>query len=219
MQTKNTLIIVGAVILFLTIVGTVYVWVMPQNQRPQTAAETNAPEASISPLVDTEIDPADDTLLAGGSSYLDPKGVFSLLYPNDYVLDTQSTSPNGPMVRFYKRGEQQRPQSEMSDGVIVVIETVSLDGQSLEQWVDEQLKTQAEGGVSEVVAPKRPVLWNTYPGFTYQFRGLGESAVIALQKDLNSDTAVVITYLVADPQNQNYQAEVDSMLRTIQIHK
>lgn len=219
MQSKNNLIIVGAVILFLTIVGVVYVWAMPGGRGNAPVAQDTQPTASLSPEVNTEINPAEDQLLAGGSPYLDPDGVFSLLYPNDYTLDTESTSPNGPMVRFYKRGAEQRPQSEISDGAVVVVETPNLSGQTLEQWVDSQLTAYTEGGVTEVTQPKRSVLFNSFPGFTYGIRGLGESTTVALQKDPNSDMAVVVTYMISDPQNQNYQAEVDAMLRTIRVLK
>lgn len=155
-------------------------------------------------------------LQAGGSSYLDPKGVFSFLYPNDYRLDHEG---GGQYTRISKLGPTQRGQTEMYDGVLVVFESVDLGGKPLEQWVDESIKTSTADGTSEVIQAKSPVTVNNYKGFTYTLRGLGESKYLVLQKDSQSDFAVSIVSAVYDPSNQGFQSQVSGILNTLQILK
>lgn len=157
-----------------------------------------------------------DILKAGGSSYSHPSGAYSFLYPSEYVIDSQD---NDHYIRIIKRGASQRPQSEISDGVLIVFEAVDLQKLSLEEWVDEQLKASAEAGTSQVIQPKKTMTLNGYPGFTYQTQGFGSSTYIVVQKAATSQSAVSITFLVADPQNQGYQSEVEAILATLELRK
>jgi hypothetical protein len=156
-----------------------------------------------------------DILLAGGSSYSDPEGYYSFLYPNDYTIDTQDEKH----IRVYKRAETARTQGEITDGVVVVLEIVQTEGTTLEKWVDNNIENTLKDGSSQIVMPKKPILLNTYNGYTYSIRGFGESTDVILQKDPESKTALKITYLVNDPNGNNYQNEVDATLQTIQLLK
>ena len=176
-------------------------------------------EVSSSPLTtegSVEASPDINTdLRIGGSSYMDPEGVFTLLYPNDYTLDTQdSVHP-----RIYKQGEQQRPQSEMSDGIMIVFETIDLQGKSLEEFVDQRITEATADGTSEVIQAKQATILNGYPAFSYEVRGLGTARYLALQKSPQSNYAVVITYSISDPQQKNYQQEVDAIMSTVEMLK
>jgi hypothetical protein len=157
-----------------------------------------------------------DELMSGGNSYMDPDGVYTLLYPNDYTQDTQG---NGQHVRFYKQGATQQGQTEMYDGVIITIETVDLENQTLSNWIDTKIKESTADGTVEITQPKTQTTVNGFPGFTYTTRSLGEATYYVVQKDNKSKNAVVITTLVADPQNVGYQTEVDNTLNTIQLLK
>jgi hypothetical protein len=154
-------------------------------------------------------------LQAGGSSYADPAGDYSFLYPNDYTLDTKDPVH----IRVYVRGDMQRPQSEMSDGVLIVFESIDLQGKSLESVVDERLQQAVADGTSEIMQPKTALSLNKYPGFTYELKGLGSSTTVLLQKTLQSNQALSVTYIVADPQNKGYQADVDAVLATVKLLK
>lgn len=154
-------------------------------------------------------------LLQGGSSYSDPDGVYSFLYPNDYVIDSKDPL----QVRVYKNGPTQKGQTEMYDGVIVNMGKVNLNGESLSEWVDSKINEAKADGVSEVVKAKASTTLNKYPGFSYTLRGLGIFETIVVQKDLNSDNAIVINTMVADPTNIGFQEHVDATLSTLQILK
>lgn len=183
------------------------------NQTNLTPTSTVSPNTAFDEFLTPQSDA--DVLKAGGSSYSDPKGLYVFLYPNEYTLDTQD--PVHP--RIYKQGEQQRPQSEMSDGVIIVFETVDLQGKTLEAWVDERIKQSTADGTTEVEKPKQSLTLNTYTGFTFDLRGLGTSTNIVIQKTPQSPQALLVTYMVADPKNLNYQSEVDAVLATIELLK
>lgn len=151
---------------------------------------------------------------SASNTYRHTDGVYSFAYPDDYTLDTQDPT----YIRIYKQGEQQRPQSEMSDGVLVVFESVDLAGQTLDQVVDARIQQSTADGTSRLVQPKQAVVINGFPGFSYAIEGLGTANYIVLQKNAESDSAVSITYLVADPQQLGYQAELDAILSTVELH-
>jgi hypothetical protein len=195
-------------VLAIIIAGGVGVFFLKQTkENVSTASPLSASTApTSSPLSD---------LGSGGSSYLDQKGVYNFLYPNDYTLDTAD-----PLhIRIYKRGETQRPQSEMSDGALMVFETVELKGVTLEKWVDTRISESTADGTSEITEAKKMVTQNGYPGFYYAIRGLGISQNLILQKDLNSDNAVVITYAISDPEQKGYQSELDAVLKSLRLLK
>lgn len=214
---KHIVLVVGTILIVAGLVAGVGFMLANQNEQTQSTEDTSSllPQgASITdPVPQTQEDT--DALLAGGSSFLDPNGVFTILYPNDYKLDT--TDPKHP--RIYKQGATQRGQTEMYDGTLIVLETIDLGGQTLSQWVDTQMKNATADGTSEVVKAKTATTFNDYPGFIYTLRGLGTSDYLVIQKDTNSDNAVVITTLVADPEAKGYQKEVDATLATIELLK
>lgn len=176
------------------------------TQTTPTSSQSE-PTKTIQPTANVQ------TIQSGGSSFTDSQNVFSILYPADYKLDT--TDPIHP--RIYKTGATQKGQTEMYDGVVVVFETIQLNGKPLSTWVDEQIKTLAADGVSQLVSPKQALTVKTYPGFTYELRGLGDAKTYVLQKNTSSKYAVVITAMVADPEQVGYQKDVDTILSTLQI--
>lgn len=189
--------------------------------RPATVAVSPSPIVEevvvVEPTADQFIttEPDLSTLRAGGSSYLAPQSDYSFLYPSDWTLDAADPAH----IRIFKRGDQERPQGEISNGALIVFEAVNLDGKTLSEWIDARIQQSIADGTTQVVDPKKAVLLNSYPGFTYTLRGLGESRYLVIQKDAMSPTAVSITYLVADPQQKGYQQEVDSILLTLELLK
>jgi len=191
------------------------------NQESGDAASTNESQMATStadpnePIWSPTTD-GTDSLSAGGSSFSDPEGVYTFLYPNDYTLDTQN---NGQYTRIYKQGPTQRGQTEMYDGVLMVFELIDLQGKSLEDWVDTRIQDSTADGTIEVTQPKTATTLQSYPGFTYEVRGLGSSTHLVVQKDGESNNAVDITFLVADPEGVGFQGEVDRVLSTLELHK
>lgn len=197
-------------ILIIAIISGVGLFIL-SNQKDKTLP---LPLSEPSPTV-SQTDNFQRDLEAGGSSYLDEKGVYSLLYPNDYTLDTND--PNH--IRIFKRAVTERPQSEISDGVIMVFESIDLGNSSLESLVDTRIKESTSDGTSKVIEAKKPIVQNAYPGFSYTLRGLGISKNIVIQKDNNSNYALLITYSISDPQGKDYQKEVDAVLSLIKLLK
>lgn len=176
-----------------------------ETTQPTTTSET----VTASPETDTSV------LRAGGSSYSHPTYGYTFLYPNEYSIDTEDQQ----YIRIYKRGEAQRAQSEMSDGVLMVFESVDLKEQTLEQLVDARIAQATADGTSEVIKPKQRTVLNGYPGYSYELRGMGSATYLVIQKSPESSSALSITYVVMDPQQLGYEAEVTSVLSTIELQK
>lgn len=207
--------LLGILVIILIIGAGVYIFSY-QKKAPSPLISPSSVTPTSSQIPDISATPPSPMDLgAGGSSYLDTKGVFSILYPNDYILDTSDPIH----IRIYKRGETQRPQSEMSDGALVVFETIDLNGTSLEAFVDSRINEATADGTSEIIESKKAIMHNSYPGFSYSIRGLGESNNLVLQKDKNSSSAVFITYSVSDPEGRGYQKEIDAALASIKLLK
>lgn len=215
------IVLAGIVVMALGIGGAWYFFAGQPLTKSTSETNTETPTESTTPTTDqvpqfVQSSPDLTALQAGGSSYLDPQGLYSFLYPNDYELDAQNV---GMITRIVKRGETQRGQTEIYDGALVVFETVDLQGKSLEEYATNTLATLVDSGTSEVLKPLRPVKLGEFPGYTYETRGLGSQTSLVVQKDLSSPKAVHISFLVADPEQKNYQAEVDAVLSTFKLLK
>jgi hypothetical protein len=206
--------ILGFIALLIVIGGAGYFFFAQNNKTPVASLEQPVSQAPV--VATTTPTQKQNELMAGGNSYLDPKGVFTLLYPNDYKQDMQG---NGQYVRFFKTGATQRGQTEMYDGVLLVFEVVNLGDKKLSAYVDDKIKESTADGTLQVIRPKTSTTVNNYPAYTYATRGLGEATYYAVQKDPQSKNAVVIAIAVHDPEQKNYQKEVDSTLATLQLLK
>lgn len=207
---RTYLLIVGLVIVAI-LIGAVVL----SMKKPTQEDVASIPTPTLS--TETEETPSAvlSTLQAGGSSYSDPAGLYSFLYPNEYVLDTSD-----PLhLRIYKRGATQTGQTEMFDGVIMVYETINLSGKTLSEWIDGRIQESTSDGTTQITSEKKVMTVNGYSGFTYTARGLGEAVNIYVQKDATSPYALGMTTSVSDPENKGYQNEVDATLSTLQILK
>lgn len=184
--------------------------VSPSPVSVSNISETQSPASESSPVASGSLG-----LGAGGSSYLDSSKTYSFLYPNDFKLD--ESDPNH--IRFYKQGPTQKGQTEMYDGVVMVLEVVDLGNKTLSVWIDDYINTVTADGTSEVTEAKKATTISNYLAFSFKMRGLGESQYYVLQKDASSKNAVIITYMVADPTNVGFQKQVDASLGTIQLLK
>lgn len=200
------------VLLLLVIGGVVVMQQMQKAPSPLSEDSKQTSSETVENFVTSVPDTAD--LKAGGSSYREVNGLYTFLYPNDYELFTQ---PGDPHTRITKKGATQKGQTELYDGVLIDFESVNLDGMTLEAFVDKRITEATANGMSEVVDAKKMTKLNNYPGFTYELRGLGTTRYLAIQKDVQSDSAVILSFLVADPENMGYQKEVDAILSTLEL--
>lgn len=123
----------AALVILIGIATLVWFLNRPDN-RPLLTANPTPALLPKSTLIADQVEV--DKLNRGGSSYSDSKGVYSVLYPNDYTIDDMN---GGEIVRIYKQGPTQTGQTEMYDGAIMNFQIVELRGQSLEEWVDTQI--------------------------------------------------------------------------------
>ncbi len=208
-----TKVIIISFILLVLIISGVYFTMHQYSDNTLIYPNTTAMPSHVSPSP-TAV--SSNNLMAGGNSYLDPKGVFSVLYPNDYQMDTQN---NGQYTRFYKLGPTQKGQTEMYDGVNLNFESIDLNNQTLSDWVDTQINNSTNDDTVKLTKPKTPIILNGYMGFTYQTAGLGEATYTILQKDKTSKNAVNIISVFYDPSNQGFDKEINSILNSLKILK
>jgi len=201
---KIVFIIVGVLI-----VGGIWISTRPSTQSPSVPATTQ----STSPEQFLKNPPDTTSLKAGGSSYKDPNNVYSFLYPNDFMLDESDPVH----IRIFKRGPSEREQSEITNGVLMVFESVMLKDQSLDALTDERMQESSQTGT--ITQEKKAILLGSYPGFTYQTGGFGAATHLLLQKDTNSQYALIVSYAISDPTNKNYADEVAASLSTLELSK
>lgn len=203
--------IIGGMVVLLILAVCIY---LLRLNNPKSDMDEQVASPSVSPSTTTESSGSAE-LLAGGNSYLDKKDIYTILYPNDFKMDTQN---NGEHVRFYKQGPTQKGQTEMYDGVMMVIETFELKGQTMEEWLNERINQQTSSGQQIVQAPQKITIHN-YPADKYRMRGLGEYDSYVLQHDDQSEFVILITTMVADPGNLGFQQDIDDILSTIRLIK
>lgn len=156
------------------------------------------------------------TLQESGAAYHDKQGIFTFVYPRDYRLDVDDA--NG-LTRISKVGNQQSSGTEMTDNVVLVLETIDLQGKSLGTFVDEQINEATESGSADLVQAKSNILRNNYPGFTYKLQGQGDSNTTFIQKNVESPYTLKITSLVHDPKQHGYQKELNLIISTLELLK
>lgn len=198
-------------LIVLAILAVLYFYLNNKNNIVPTESDTQESNERIE-----NADPeAVSDLERGGSSFSDPDAIFSVLYPGEYKQDTQGEN----QYRIYKQGPTQTGQTEMYDGVIINFETIKLGDQNLSDWIDSRISSSIQNGMSELVKEKTEIKVNDYPGYAYTLRGLGEFETLVIQKDANSDFAVGITTLIADPGDLGFEQEFENILSTITLLK
>ena len=198
-------------LIVLAILAVLYFYLNNKNDIATTENSSQTPNERI----ENANPEAVSDLERGGSSFSDPDAIFSVLYPGEYKQDTQGEN----QYRIYKQGPTQTGQTEMYDGVIINFETIDLGDQSLSDWVDSRITLSTQDGTSELIKEKTEIKVNNYPGYAYTLRGLGEYETLVIQKDSNSDFAVGITTLIADPGDLGFAQEFENILSTITLLK
>lgn len=186
-----------------------YVFNKQKNASNQTLNVTT-PTSQVTSTTNPHV----ESLKMGGSSYLDSSGKYSFLYPNDYTLDTKDPAH----IRIFKRGNEQRPQSEITDGILIVFETIDLKNKTLEEWIDNHINQSVKDGTSVVIQNKKAFSINDLSGFSYEIGGFGSTNYLALTKGTSS-SFVLISYLISDPNLKDYKSEFDAILSTFEILK
>ncbi len=212
----NKKILIPLTIIFLAAIG---FFVFTQTKTTQSTNSSTVTDSESTETSSNSITPASSDavaeLRAGGSSYIDPKGVFSFIYPNDYQLDTQDKQH----IRIFKQGATQRGQTEMYDGVLIVFESIDLGEKTLSEHLDKVIEDATSNGMSQIVKEKTQTTLNSYPGYVYSLQGLGTSEYIVIQKDASSKSAVSISMSIQDPENVGFQEEVNATISTLQLLK
>lgn len=113
----------------------------------------------------------------------------------------------------YHHGATQTEGTELFDGFTVTLQTVAFtEGQtSLQEVAEDRLANDRQHAT--VTRPLTPIELAGRTGWQYQISGLGEYTIIVLP--VAEGEAMVISYLVADPEAQGYEHMVQQILASL----
>lgn len=144
----------------------------------------------------------------GWQIYSNTKIGFMMNYDSSLILRQNSEND----VQFYMYGPTQSEGTEIYDGILVSVQKVAFTG-NFESYIEEQIKMFEDLG--SIVEPLHEADLNGVPVKTFTGSALGEFTLIFMPVETNS--LLMISYLVADPGNFGFQAKVDQMLSTFNL--
>lgn len=177
----------------------------PAGQQQTTAATpTNLPPSPPSDIVTVPQDWKTVTSQTYG---------FSLSHPSDVTHDTISEGE-----RFYKLGPSQKGQTEMYDGINLLIKSGNLEGKSFAVLTQEKYTAAQREPAHSQVGPKTPITIATIQGVSFRVSGLGDWTAIYLPK--GKDQYLEIINGTVEPTNREpiLQKTVDIMLSSLKLN-
>ncbi len=212
---KQTALVVGGIVGAI-VVGAIAIYLfMPLEATVPAMIETPHTVEATQPTSVLTSNPDTTQLRTAGSKFQDPQNRYSFYYPTDYQLDIQDSEH----IRLVKRGATQQGQTELYDGALIVFEPLTLKGSALEGVVNTRIQNSLSDGTSETLQPKKAIILNGHPGFSYELRGLGSSTYLVIQKTPTSNFALSITFMVSDPEDVGYHNTVEEILATVELQQ
>jgi hypothetical protein len=134
----------------------------------------------------------------------------SVKHPKDFTAEETQEG-----VRVLKLGPTQSLGTELYDGISILIRTGSLEGVSLEKYVDLQIQEIKDQPINAKVSEKREVKVLELNGFSYNVSSLGEATYILLPKGQNQYLEIINS--TVDPSNFGYQKTVDLIISSLEF--
>ncbi len=136
---------------------------------------------------------------------------FSVAYPPE--VEVQDRQDEG--VAFLFTGATQAQGTELFDGYVITFRQEGYQDDSFLTYVQRRhAELEDEPATSEITAVL-PVIVAGYSGFAFNVTGLGTFRHVYIPS--GDKEALLITYLVADPENLGYQEDVDMMLSSLSV--
>lgn len=148
---------------------------------------------------------------------------FRFKYPPTAEVRVQESHP--PIYVIFQKGPTQRGQTELYDGLNLVIEvrtkpTIEQNGVNVSQPLKEVLATSIEqstsDGTTQLTQPITPLTNRRFSGYSYTLRGLGEWTTIATDLITAPGMYLAITNGGVDPEGKTTFAEMgDTIINSI----
>jgi hypothetical protein len=201
--------IIGVFLLLLMMVG-VSVGLVVVEQRAEETGGILGPAVTETELTPTPPPASPGGAVPEGWQRLDtPEGGMSLWYPGEMVRDEAA----GGGARLRLMGETQTEGTELFDGIMVVIETGTYEGESFAGFVRDEYDIAIDDPATRVRGDLGEVNVSGRTGYRYVSEGLGTFTHIWVP--LGQNRFGQITYMVADPEGRDYQGMVEAMLASI----
>lgn len=135
---------------------------------------------------------------------------FTIRHPQE--IDIQNTG-DGELLSLW--GPSQQEGTEFYDGISLHFTSGSLEGKTLDDFVN-QIYTDAQNDpINEQVSPVQPILIGEESGLTFDVRGYGDSTYIYLPK--GEGEYLRITENTQDPSSQGFEKITDAMLQSLRL--
>ncbi|HLL60798.1 MAG TPA: hypothetical protein VK338_03705 [Candidatus Nitrosocosmicus sp.] len=184
-----------------------------QNKRAQQEMQitpTNPITPSATGVIPTTVSTKLADYTSNWKTYKSGELRFSIKHPQDV---SDFTNPGG-MVSFSKSGPTQINGSEINDGISLRISGGSLKGQSLNEFMQKEIKGNGE---LQLLKPISQTSINNLAAYTFKLRGLGEFTYFYIPVKDNEYIEIVDS--TVDPTNQGYHEIVDQMLSTFKLEE
>ena len=152
---------------------------------------------------------ADDAWL----EYENPIVGFRVEYPAAMSVEENVLEIPGHIVQFMVTGDEQAPNTELTDGASVTFDRINLQDGSLSAYVDADIAETEQ--VGEITVAKEEYQLDEYAGYRYVAETLGEVTHIFLQVD--PEAALGISYTVVDPNDEGYELLIEQMLQSVEL--
>ncbi len=177
-----------------------------QMMQPTITSTELLPTVRMSPTI---------TQNANWKTFSDTNAGITMQYPSDWTVHENGQSfPEGDLLSLIVRGETQRPQSELSDGIIfAVMKPIAFDG-DIKAWVKERYD-------KDIVDPSRPPQHSqvSFGGKTYEkivTCGLG---CFTYYHIVQKGKLYGYGYMAAGPNEKTYDMNVAELMSLVQYTK
>lgn len=195
---KSSKMLIAGLVVLAIIAGGVYYFLQLQESQVSEQPPTDTEDLTV-PL--PVLDPTEGWEVYTGTG-------FSVKYPGGLIVGEDVS-----MLNISMWGPTQTEGTELFDGFAVnfiLIEGTEYSPQEYAQMLIDELE---EAGVSEVIQGPEDYILNEYSGVAYVEEGLGTFRNVILTNE-NESLLILITIIVADPENLGFQDTVELILST-----
>lgn len=206
---KNTIIYILVTIFVLGISAGAYFYFQPNlniNQADIFPAKIPTPLITSTPSpppVPTKALPEEWEI------YTSQKHEFQLAHPPEMEV---SLNPREG-ARFLLTGPSQFQGTEVTDGILLIINSGAYQQNSLQEFVSDKAEELKQDPVSQSVGQVQEVEVSDLPGYSFDTVGFGKSTYYYLDKGNNEFLKII--EIVQDPSGQGFKETVDQILSTL----
>jgi hypothetical protein len=219
-KSNTKIFIIAGVIIFMLFVvmgGALAFVQMQPAQLASTPIPSTMPVQSNSP-VQTRT-PENDTWSIDSSNlkvYENSEIGFSVSYPQDFKIKTNSYFKQNDSVDIQKSGPTQKSDTEVYDGIGLLFVKINHEGQTLDKYISERIGLIDKEETKILEDPKELEV-NGINGLTYTTQRMGDITNRHIYLPIDSETAILILDYTVDPGALGFSEIVNQILSTFKF--